>query len=202
MKKQYLCLIFSLILISCDFNSNQNGSNLSESVDGDYNSLTQIAIDTNFEPTLELTDEIKNTSLKDLIKQEKGNYSTYDQWRIKEHRRKNKELLKQKKIKQTKELREQGYTEKEIKNIIDNPFFNLGLPELSFTENDILHDYELKYVPESSNLAKVYYLENMGDFIRHNSSYYEKIIGEKNEEEAAGEGYSKQEKQKNWKNYL
>ena len=38
-----------------------------------------IDIPTTFEPTLELTDEIKNTSLADLIKQRKGKPSKADQ---------------------------------------------------------------------------------------------------------------------------
>ncbi len=46
-----------------------------------------IWIDAEFVPTLEITDDIKNTSLEDLIKQEKGHFTPAELKKIKNYSR-------------------------------------------------------------------------------------------------------------------
>ena len=78
-KLYIICLVF--ILSSCTQNQNSTTRSMNEEDYQESRSLDEIAVETTFEPTLELTDEIINSSLEDLIKQEKGKLSPYDQAR-------------------------------------------------------------------------------------------------------------------------
>ena len=61
---------------------------------------------------------------------------------------------------------------------------------------EITREYELKYVPATTNLAKVYYLENREEFIKHNSEYIRKVL---DKIQATNKN---NEKQKNWDKYM
>ena len=194
----FLLFVFIVLFTSCVDNSSKQKEATRFVNEEEYQEtkpLDKIAIETTFEPTLELTDEIRNASLEDLIKQEKGKLSPSDQARKKEWERKTKIKIEKRKAEMAIQFRNEGYTEEEIERMLKNPFANLVQDPLTYSESDILYDYTLKYVPISSNLAKVYYLENMGDFIRHNSEYYNKVISSKYEN-------IQQEEQKNWDKYL
>ena len=183
MKHNAYFILVVIFFISCLANQNRPTNILAEEEYQENKPIDRIAIETTFEPTLDLTDEIRNTSLEDLIKQEKGMLSSSDQLRQKNYERRREKLLKEEKVRVANKYREEGYSEQEIKGILNSPYFGMALmPPLSYSESDILYDYKLKYVPITSNLAKVYYLENMGDFIRHNSEYYDEIIRKNNEE--------------------
>jgi len=192
-KLYIICLVF--ILSSCTHNQNSTTRSMNEEDYQESRSLDEIAVETTFEPTLELTDEIINSSLEDLIKQEKGKLSPYDQARKNDWEKRRKKYIEEEKVKIANKLRNEGRTEREITETLKSPMIGLGFPPLTYSESDILSDFKIKYVPVTSNLAKVYYLENMGDFIRHNEKYYESVISSEKEGE-------QQQEQKNWDKYL
>lgn len=185
MKKVYLLLVISTIAMSCGLNQRSMNSSMDEEEFQEYNKQKndegQIAIETTFEPTLELTDEIRNSTLEDLIKQGKGKLSRYDQQRQKtadENER--------------RKLKSQGYSKKQIEEMMKLPRIRTERKSAC----DFAREYKLKYVPKTSNLAKVYYLEDMGMFIEHNHDFYYNIISKLQEES------QKQLEQKNWDKYL
>lgn len=71
--------------VGCGNNQRSTNSSMNEEEFQKYDSVKHeegmIAIETTFEPTLELTDEIKNATLEDLIIQGKGKLSKADQER-------------------------------------------------------------------------------------------------------------------------
>ena len=79
MKKLYLLLVISTIAVGCGNNQRSTSSSMNEEEFQEYDSKKHeegmIAIETTFEPTLELTDEIKNATLEELIIQGKGKLS-------------------------------------------------------------------------------------------------------------------------------
>lgn len=192
---KFFIFCFVFILISCTQNQNPATKSMNAEDYQESRSLDEIAIETTFEPTLDLTDEINNSSLEDLIKEEKGKLSPYDQARKNDWEKKRKKYIEEERIKIANKLRNDGRSKREITEALKSPMIGLGFPPLIYSESDILYDFKIKYVPVTSNLAKVYYLENMGDFIRHNKKYYESVIyGEKDS--------NQQQEQKNWNKYL
>jgi hypothetical protein len=187
MKKVYLLLIISTMAVGCGNNQRSTNSSMNEEEFQKYDSVKHeegmIAIETTFEPTLELTDEIKNATLEDLIIQGKGKLSKADQERQDAYMKKFRE-----------DMRKEGLSDSQIKN---SEWIGLVAsyrqPQSSI---ESARDYELKYVPATSNLAKVYYLEDMGKFIEHNKDYYNAIANK------VQDGEQQNPKQKNWDKYL
>jgi hypothetical protein len=198
MKYRFYFVLLAVIFVGCSNNQGRISHEMTEEEYQDSKPKDKIAIETTFEPTLELTDEIRNSTLEELIRKEKGKLSSYDQARLESWNREREKYIKEKRVEIANELREKGYSEAEIKESLNSPFAYLGFKPLTYSESDILYDYKLKYVPISSNLAKVYYLENMGDFIRHNTEYYNEIVRSVNEENQE----QKNQEQKNWDKYM
>ena len=161
---KYLIFFLGVIsLVSCNNNDSCNYTNksMTETEWTEYRSSAHndmIAIETNFEPTLELTDEIINTSLEELIKQNKGKYSKKEQ------------LQRDKEIE--KIIKEEGTTMEFAEFIYCMP-----KPISPFDINNHA-EVKFKFVPSTSALAKVYYLEDMGGFIRNNSDFYYNVSKE------------------------
>lgn len=173
------------IVVGCSNNQRSNSSSMNEEEFQEYDSKKHeegmIAIETTFEPTLELTDEIRNSTLEDLIKLGKGKLSKYDQ--------------QQKKIadeNERRKLKSQGHSKKQIEEIMKLPRFRTEIK----SAYEVAREYKLKYVPKTSNLAKVYYLEDMGRFIEHNQEFYDNIMNMQQEDN------KDQQEQKNWDKYL
>jgi hypothetical protein len=158
-----------------------------------YRPSDMIAVDTRFMPSLELTDEITNASLEDLIIEKRGNYRKYDQ----EKRDKwIQEEIEQAKARYLAEGRR--FTKADEKSIIS--LLDFEEAPLSQTEYAlIVGSTELKFVPVSSNLAKVYYLEDKGGFIRNNQKYYYSVLLSSR---LSKESEKEQEDQKEWDKYL
>ena len=141
------------------------------------------------EPTLELTDETKNSTLEELIRQGKGKLSKADQQEHDVFIKERDNYLK----KWRKEMRNKGWTDQQIRESEWVAMLGYKKPK---SQLEIAREYKLKYVPTTSNLAKVYYLEDMGRFIEHNEAYYNSIMS-KIQENSQG-----QDEQKNWDKYL
>lgn len=141
---------------------------------------SMIAIETTFNPTLEITEDIANTTLEDLIKQNKGKYS--------------KEELLQKEQNIKRIMKEEGVSREFAEFIMSHR------PQIkSPTDISLGAEVNLKFVPSTSALAKVYYLEDMEGFIRNNQEFYNNTINEINEEK---QNKIEEEAQRNWNKYL
>lgn len=157
---KYLIFFFGVIsLVSCNNKNSHNYTNTTMTEEEWQNSKPQdvIAIETTFEPTLELTDEILNTSLEDLIKQKKGKYCPKEQIQI----------------------------DNEIQRLIKEKGVSMSYARFIAEQDFQHHPHSLyyieppaKHIPKTSALAKVYYLEDMGAFIRNNSDFYNKVLKE------------------------
>lgn len=153
-------LIFFLGVISSVSCNNKNGcsyTNATMTEEEWQNTKPQdvIAVETTFEPTLELTDEILNTSLEDLIKQQKGKYCPKEQIQI------NNEIQRL--------IKEEGVSMEFARFIVEQ--------EIQHRPHSLYHiNPPVKHIPKTSGLAKVYYLEDMGAFIRNNSDFYNKVL--------------------------
>ena len=187
MKKELIILMLSFGVVGCINQQSQPKAELSEDefqkINKEKNKAGMIAIETTFEPTLELTGEIRNSTLEELIRQGKGKISKYDQM-----------ILDMKMKKVIKLYKDKGYTKKQIKELE-----KLGILEMDADFKELWEygrEYKLKYVPATSNLAKVYYLEDMGRFIEHNQDYYNEVISK-----IQNDSQQNQE-QKNWDKYL
>ena len=181
MKKSIIITTCICLAIGCA-NNQRESTEMTEDQFQQYskqkNEEGMIAIETTFVPTLKLTNEIKNTSLEDLIRQKKGKLSKFDQTRQKEY---------------IEKMKQEGYSE-EIIELLNG----LGIDENYKSLYDPIDHAQvnLKFVPVTSNLAKVYYLEDMGSFIERNKDYYKAIINKMQEEN------QKNQEQKNWDKYL
>lgn len=192
--KNFVISTFAIIaFFGCTTNQRESTSEMSEDNFQEYNNKKNndglIAIETSFEPTLDLTDEIRNSTLEELIKQGKGKLSRYDQMRADEEKR----MIQQEIDEEKKELRRKGYSEKEINEMVHRPRLPKFRPKPTY---EYTGEYKLKYVPKTSNLAKVYYLEDMGRFIEHNQEFYNEVISKIKKDN------KQNQEQKNWDNYL
>lgn len=195
---KYLSYIAScIILLSCNEYNNKNviQNNIpdSDSIPNMYIPVEeQIKINVVFEPTLELTDEIKNTSLEALIREEKGQFTQNE---LKHNQRIYNDIYNRA-DERTRELLEDLSPRKanDMQLIL---FLGSITPDEILAKDMANKMSEFKSVPVSSNLAKVYYLQDMGEFIRNNEDYYNRIQNIIFEEKKQNK-----QKEKNWDKYL
>lgn len=184
MKRVPSLLLLIAFVSSCGNNQNNTRAEMNEEEFQEFNEAKSqegmIAIETTFEPTLELTDEIKNSTLEELIRQGKGKLSKDDQAKCEAYMSENK-----------KKMKGEGMSDEYIEFVSQ-----LETSYKYVSPSDVNSEYKLKYVPKTTNLAKVYYLEDMGKFIEHNGIFYNNII-RKMQEDSQG-----QDEQKNWDKYL
>lgn len=133
-----------------------------------------IDIPTTFRPTMELTDEIRNTSLADLIKQHKGKPSINDQ-----------DLFNSQLVRLATSEEDRKYFEDAAIHYVLSRRANWG-------------DIHIKHVSTSSNLAKVFYLQDLCTFVEFNEEYYSNIRNKQSEEQEAEREKNAQE---NWDKY-
>lgn len=181
--KRILFIISAIVLVSC--NSNNQSSNSGIMTEAEYQASRPsgtIDIPTTFEPTLELTDEIKNTSLADLIKQRKGKPSKADQ-AIVNHK-----------------LEQRGIDINKMDPLRFPIIWDAVVYRVAYETEAIkfYEDVHIKHISTSSNLAKIFYLQDLCTFISLNTDYYMKNLWEKREEQK-----EEREKnaQKNWDKY-
>lgn len=181
--KPILYLICAAFLISCNSNNNttleQNQGGMTEDQYQASRPSNTIDIPTTFKPTIELTDEIRNTSLEDLVRQGKGKLKPIDEEMVK------KILI-----------------EKYQGRGLSAEFINYMR---QFAINDVVQKYRampckvnLERVSVSSNLAKVLYLEDLVTFILYNQDYYFDITQKMRDEAQEAQ---EAENQKNWDKY-
>ena len=186
MKRVPSLLLLIAFVSSCGNNQNNTRAEMNEKEFQEFNEAKSqegmIAIETTFEPTLELTDEIKNSTLEELIRQGKGKFSKDDQAKCEAYMSENKRKMKG-----------EGISDEFIEFISQ---LETCYGPVSPSDVDANRGYTLKYVPKTTNLAKVYYLEDMRKFIKHNWIFYNNII-EKMQEDS-----QRQDEQKNWDKYL
>lgn len=186
MKKSVYILMAMCFLLGCKNNPSSSRTELNEEEFKEFNEAKNqegmIAIETTFEPTLELTDEIRNSTLEELIRQRKGKLSKADQAKQETYRKEMRNKMKK-----------EGLSDDQINS---SPYSQLGPSHQYVSPTDNVREYKLKYVPATSNLAKVYYLEDMGRFIEHNETYYNSIMIKMQEDSQS------QQEQKNWDKYL
>ncbi len=186
MKRVPSLLLLIAFVSSCGNNQNNTRAEMNEKEFQEFNEAKSqegmIAIETTFEPTLELTDEIKNSTLEELIRQGKGKFSKDDQAKCEAYMSENKRKMKG-----------EGISDEFIEFISQ---LETCYEPVSPSDVDANRGYTLKYVPKTTNLAKVYYLEDMKKFIKHNRIFYNNII-RKMQEDSQG-----QDEQKNWDKYL
>ena len=186
MKRVPSLLLLIAFVSSCGNNQNNTRAEMNEKEFQEFNEAKSqegmIAIETTFEPTLELTDEIKNSTLEELIRQGKGKFSKDDQAKCEAYMNENKRKMKG-----------EGISDEFIEFISQ---LETCYGPVSPSDVDANRGYTLKYVPKTTNLAKVYYLEDMRKFIKHNWIFYNNII-EKMQEDS-----QRQDEQKNWDKYL
>jgi len=186
MKRVPSLLLLIALVSSCGNNQNNTRAEMNEEEFQEFNEAKSqegmIAIETTFEPTLELTDEIKNSTLEELIRQGKGKLSKADQAKCEAYMSENKRKRK---------MKGEGISDEYIEFVSQ-----LETCYKYVSPSDVNREYKLKYVPKTTNLAKVYYLEDMGKFIEHNGIFYNNII-RKMQEDSQG-----QDEQKNWAEYL
>lgn len=142
------------MVVGCSTNQRPTSSSMNEEEFQVYDSTMHeermIAIKASFEPTLELTDKIRNSTLEELIKE-----------RYKEYK---------------KRLQVEGST-------MSYETLNFIYPNPHIVTAARSHGMrEVKKVPMSSNLAKVYFLEDFESFYIDNQEYYESIINIQEEE--------------------
>lgn len=157
MKSFIFILIVAFLVVSCK-QQNSNGT-MTESEWKETIPQGAIMIDVMFNPTLELSEKIKETSLEELII----------------HR---------------------------FDSIMYNAIKNrTNIDELYPISNPIdgtANVVELKAISSTSNLAKIYFLQDFYSFYKHNSSYYQNIIDSMQNKR---EETRKKEIQENWNRY-
>ena len=182
--KKNLYLLSILMFISCveskvdnEIVSSEVKEEKSTTTKNDEPEEEQIKVDVAFKPTMVLTDEIKNTTLKDLILKEKGKFSSEEQ---KDNNRIYQEaLIKAQKNPEMKKILKDLSPNKYTEMTIIRRFAPKKPMSQRWYETKGREHERCESVPESSNLAKVYYLQDMGEFVRHNEDYFEKIEGER-----------------------
>ena len=185
--KDYLLTIL-LLIVACSCSNNnaskedtQNQEVMNEEQYQEYledNGL--IAIPYSFEPTIKLTKKIKDTSLEQLIIDNAGQYSKEDQKKIKE---------------KIKELCIKWGIEPDSSNSL------LEIEAVSEIESESLYDIpesRFHHVKATSNLAKVFYLEDKGKFQKYNQQYISNIENKKNKKE---EEDFDEKRRKQWAEY-
>lgn len=135
MKSFIFILVIAFSWVSCK-QQNSNGT-MTESELKETIPQGAIMIDVMFNPTLELSEKIKKTSLEELI------IHRFD-----------------------------SIMYNAIKNRADiDELYPISNP-IDGTANIV----ELKAISSTSNLAKIYFLQDFYSFYKHNSSYYQNII--------------------------
>lgn len=166
-----------------------------------------------FSPSLEITDYIRNTSLKDLIKANKGKLSSFDQSLYEKYCNYEKKRLSRFGFEWIEDYKSDNdyysYHERECFTI--GPIFLSG--EMLSVEEHWLEIYlparpsaEFKMVPASSNLAKVYYLEDKVGFQVDNPDFVSYIESEMEDEQNMRISQEQEERKdeiaRKWEEYL
>ena len=158
MKTNLILILFTLLIVGCNNHPNTASKAMTEQEWQESKQPNMILVEITFRPTLKLTDEIKNTSLESLIKQGKGQYNKKDKILI------DKEVARL--------MKEEGLSKEFAQKCAEINAYRILTPKVEQQE------VKFKYVPISSNLAKIYYLEDKYSFIKNNSEFYNKVINE------------------------
>lgn len=185
----YLYIVLTLGLTSCGnggFNNNLSAldtlpapCNTEENV---YSEGQTIKVPVNFDPQTPLTDELKAANLRDMI------IKKYYSFENPSNRRKHKKVLHRRKDSNGivdltsggpltyEEMWELG---EEHGHSLSEYFYDAAhIEKYSGSRGALAQDPEFKYVSPTSNLAKVYFVDDFEGFVRFNSSYCDGIFTE------------------------
>lgn len=160
MRNIRLCiLLFSVIIIS----SCQNGANYynNETVVSEDEATevvdVSIKVPVNFDPKTPMSDELRNMNLHDMIVDK---YKSFENPLNRRHPK-------------------PGYAYSKAYHFYDAAHFF----DESGTRAAAKQEPEFKYVDESSNLAKVYFIDDFIGFVRYNTEYCDRIFQKIEDEE-------------------
>lgn len=168
--KRLIILIIGGVLCLCGCKNAPKSNTFTED---EYRKMLQesgkIAVPATFMPTLELTDEIRESSLEDLIIQNKGKYSAFEEKRREEYINE-----------RIKNARQRAFSEgrkftKQDEKIIREHEAKFERP-MSPIEMSLYSGVTLKHLPQTSNIAKIFYMEQKESFIIYNTDFYYSVM--------------------------
>ena len=191
--KNITTILFSLFICLCGCNNNPKKSNVIS--EDEYQKMLQesgtIAVPATFMPTLELTDEIRESSLEDLIIQNKGKYSAIEEEKREEYINKIiKESRQQAILEGRKFTKEDEAFIREFEAKFERP--------MSPIEMSLYSGVTLKHLPQTSNIAKVFYMEKKESFIVYNKDFYYRVI---RKQQSSHQEEREKAAQERWKEY-
>lgn len=205
MRNIRLCiLLFSVIIISScqnDANYYNNEAFVSEDEATEVVDVS-IKVPVNFDPKTPMSDELRNMNLHDMVVEK---YYSFDN---PQNRRKHKQVLyKRVNSDGVIDLTTGGpmsyeesweFIEKRGGHSLSDYFYDAAYCDkwnnLSYT----LNNEQFKHVDESSNLAKVYFIDNFAGFVQNNKDYCDRIIQKIEDEKKDNQLREIQEHQKEY----
>lgn len=185
--------IFAFVSITGCVNGNNGTTDYSDTLAADTmpveanddvktNEGSQIRVPMTFDPKTPLTDKLKNANLQELIIQK------YNSFKKKSNRRKHKPVLHNRinsdgvidltvggplSYEESWEIVERGG-----EHTLADYFFDAAhIDRWDNAYSGLVHrDPEFKIVSETSNLAKVYFIDDFSGFVQYNKSFCDKII--------------------------
>ena len=190
MKRIIPIMLGVLCLCEC-----KNAPQSNSFTENEYRQMLQesgmIAIPATFIPTLDLTDEIRESSLEDLIIQNKGKYSAFEEKKREVYINKRVEDERQRAFSEGREFTEQD--EKLIRIVEAN-----SERPISPLEMAMYSDVTLKHLPQTSNIAKIFYMDKKESFILFNQDFYCRVMRKQLSSQQEDREKAAQEK---WKEY-
>ena len=190
--KRLIILIILVVLCLCGCKNAPKSNIFTED---EYRKMLQesgkIAVPATFMPTLELTDEIRESSLEDLIIQNKGKYSAFEEKRREEYINERIKNARQRAFSEGRKFTKQD--EKIIRELeakFERP--------MSPIEMSLYSGVTLKHLPQTSNIAKIFYMEQKESFIIYNTDFYYSVMRKHESSQQEDREKAAQDK---WKEY-
>lgn len=207
----FTSLILLLGVISCQLGSNDSnygGEGVSEdtlaiAVDNEEyidNQINLIKVPISFDPRTPLTDNLKNANLHDMVVKKYYSFENPKNRRKHKavlHRRVNSEGVIDLTTGGPLSYEEIWEMEERIGHSLSSYFYDAAyIDKWSGGMSSLSQDTEFKYVNETSNLAKVYFIDDFSGFVRYNKSYCANIINMIEQEASNAHLQEVQERQK------
>lgn len=214
MKIYILLLIAVFTFVGCINKKERNIQSFEEFIENTTIPDEMIRIDTSFKPTIELTSEIIELSLDELIiKKYYENKNKYENKKselaivkfeidllVRQGNLTHLDFLNsnefEKKIRAVSEILasylDEGLIDKEMLESIRREM------EYSLRPTFMNLEIEITTINKNTNVAKAYFLQDFKSFIKYNSKYYNKIIGNERQKEGKKK---ERERRENWEKY-
>lgn len=190
--KRLIILIIGGALCFCGCKNAPKSSILTED---EYRKSLQesglIAVPADFMPTMELTDEIRESSLEDLIIHNRGKYSKNEEKRREKYIQEQVDMARQRALMEGRRFtKKEEQAIRELEALLERP--------ISPSEMALNASVTIKHVPQNSNIAKVFYMENKEMFIFYNMDYYNRV---KDKQRFSSREEREKAAQEKWKEY-